>query len=360
MKITNRNGRADKHGRHNDRNFDLDKAPHIDKERVSQNKYYTYNGETELTFRELELEYYKTHFEQGLEEKNERYRKNRNASRVRTIAQMYSHKYTMPEDKILQIGDINEHASAEDLWACAMEYKDRFEDIYGDHCKILDMALHMDEATPHVHIRRVWFVEDEKGNEIVSQSKALDALGILPPRPDQPIGRYNNPKMTQTQTDWELFKSICSARGLDIEMDGPTENRERLSTKEYKAQEHEKEYQEIDKSVQALANFIRSNPYIINMYEEELEEAEQQSLAKRNAVLVKIMTDTYEKLHGQIDIADKYDRLLQFVEEKGLMQDYDEWRDERYPEQKEEKTKESKPKEGKQKDRIREEDRNLF
>ena len=333
MKVTNINARADSSGKHNDRNFDLDKAPHIDKSKVGENEYYTYNGETQLTFRELELEYYEHHFDQALEERNANYKKTRHPERVKTMEDIYTHKNTRPEDKILQIGDINEHATKEELWACALEYKDRFEEIFGDNCKILDMALHMDEATPHVHVRRVWFVEDEKGYEVINQTKALEELGIMPPRPDKPIGRYNNPKMSLTQTDIELFKSICFEHGLDIDMDTPAERKARLNTRDYKMQEHEKERVEIEKSINALANFIRENPYLINEYEDQLKEAEGKSLAERNKVLVKIMTDTYEKLHGQIDIANKHDLLKQYIEERGLLDDYDEWIEDRLPEE---------------------------
>ena len=85
MKVTNRNARADASGRHNDRNFDLEKAPHIDQSKIAENEYYTYNGETEMTFRDLELEYYKNHFEQSLEDANERAIKARHKERVKTI-----------------------------------------------------------------------------------------------------------------------------------------------------------------------------------------------------------------------------------------------------------------------------------
>ncbi len=333
MKVTNINKRADSSGRHNDRNFDLENAPHINKERVKDNEYYTYNGETELSFRELELEYYNVHFGDALEKANQNHIKNRHPDRVKTIEEYYSGKFTRPEDKILQIGDINKHASKEDLWACALEYKDRFEDIFGDHCKILDMALHMDEATPHVHVRRVWFVEDERGNEYISQTKALDEMGILPPNPQKETGRYNNAKMTLTQTDIELFKSICFERGLDIDMNKPTERQTHLETKDYKIQQMSKEREQISQSVEALANFIKENPYIVNMYEKELIAAESEGLAKRNEILIKIMTDTYETLHGQIEIADKYEKIREYVENKGLLDDYDEWLDDRYPDE---------------------------
>lgn len=70
--------------------------------------------------------------------------------------------------------------------------------------------LHVDEATPHVHVRRVWFVEDEKtGHEIIGKNKALEELGIAPPRPDKSIGRYNNAKMTLSH----VFESYMSLTG---------------------------------------------------------------------------------------------------------------------------------------------------
>ncbi len=329
MRVTNRNARADKSGRHNDRNFDLEKAPHINQDKSADNEYYTYNDERMMSFRDLELEFYHNHFEQALDRANENHAKAYHKERIKTVEQYYTNKRTMPEDKILQIGNINEHASKEELWRCALEYKDRFEDIFGDHCKILDMALHMDEATPHVHVRRVWIAEDEHGNEIVSQNKALEQMGILPPNINKEVGRYNNAKMTFTQTDLELFKTVCFDEGIDIDMERSGERRARLNTKEYKNMKKAEEY---DKMVASLANFIEENPYLVNMYEDQLREAELKGLEERNKVLVQIMIDTYESLHGQIEFAEKHRRVMEYIEEHGLMNDYDEWSDERYPE----------------------------
>ena len=72
------------------------------------------------------------------------------------------------------------------------------------------------------------------------------------------------------------------------------------------------------------------------------------------------MTDTYEKLHGQIDIANKYELLEKYVEEKGLLDDYDEWFEDKTPE--EEKTTEDKEvdERNKKNDRVRDEDIDLF
>ena len=342
MRITNRNARMDSAGRHNDRNFDVDKAPHINQDRTFENRYYTYNDEKveNMTLREIELEYYTNHFENALEHKNEKHKEQEHPNRTKTIEQYYTNRRTMPEDKILQIGDINEHATGEELWECALEYRQRFEEIYGDNCRILDMSLHMDEATPHVHVRRVWFVEDERGNEYVNQEKALEQLGIERPDINKPKGRYNNAKMTLTQTDIYLFQTICIEHGLDIDMDKPRGRQVHLDTKEFTTVTKVKEYDRIEQSVNALARFIKDNPYLVNAYEDKLKEAEDKSLSKRNEVLVQVMIDAYEALHGQIDIADKYERLKEYVEEHGLMDNYDEWEEFNYPEEKSTKTRE--------------------
>ena len=115
MRITNRNARMDSAGRHNDRNFDVDNAPHINQDRTFENRYYTYNDEKveNMTLREIELEYYTNHFENALEHQNERYKLARHHERIKTVEQYYTNRRTMPEDKILQIGDINEHATGE-------------------------------------------------------------------------------------------------------------------------------------------------------------------------------------------------------------------------------------------------------
>ena len=114
------------------------------------------------------------------------------------IDQFYKSVYSRPEDKILQIGNINDNVDPDTLWKCAEAYRDKFNELYGDHCKILDMAMHLDEDTPHVHIRRVWIVQDKEGLERVNQTEALKEMDILRPDPSKPETRFNNAKITVT------------------------------------------------------------------------------------------------------------------------------------------------------------------
>lgn len=256
MKITNINARMDSSGKHNDRNFDIDSAEHIDKTRTLDNLYWTYNGDYEHTFEEIEAEFYKVHFSDHINMQNAINEKARHKERNSTIDSYRKNYQTRPEDKILQIGTIKEHATKEQLWECACEYRDRFNAIYGEHCKILDMALHMDESTPHVHVRRVWITTDKKGNECVGQNGALSDLGITAPDAASPITRFNNAKMSFTETDLRLFTEICEEKGIDVDKD-PLQKRKRLSLLEYKVKEEQGNYDMLRERVMAVSQELR-------------------------------------------------------------------------------------------------------
>ena len=339
MKITNRNAKEDVSGKHNDRNFDVDYAEHIDQDRMKYNIYWTYNGDTVSTFEQVERNFYDIHFSDCLERQNQKHRESRHPSRVKTMLNYYHDKKTRPEDKILQIGNAKKHATKEELWDCALEYRRRFDELFGDHCKILDMALHMDETTPHVHIRRVWVAEDEEtGWEYVNERKALDQLGILIPRPDMPESRYNNTKIMFTQTEVELFRQICIDRGLDI--DPPSNNertREHLSVLEYKKEKTAEQLDELEKEMDEFNNnalqFIRDNPFLLNLHAERLLEAERKSRAERNKIVAEIVCKEYARImengfEGAIR-SQMNESFARFIEEKGLMDEYDSWTKER-------------------------------
>lgn len=359
MKLSAQNARVDAAGLHNDRKFDLDNAPHINKEKMIENQYWTYNGEKDVSLAEVELGFYKKHFQKYVTEQNERNKRTGHAERNRTLKQYYSAKQTRPEDKIFQIGDKDEHPDPEVLWEICLEYQKRFEEIFGEHCKILDMSLHVDEATPHVHIRRVWMYEDEKGREKVGQTKALEKLGILEKDTSKEVGRYNNAKITFTAQERQLFRDICMEKGIELEAD-QSSKRKHLSVPEYKQMQDEmnelelqtrvlrqemeelrEESNEIEELCEQLDKFLTA-PAFYNIHDQEVAEAKKKSLVKRAAELIRMfkeesdkvvasegsframMEDAYfesrnSKLHKEIgSLKHKVDILNQFIIEKGL------------------------------------------
>ena len=114
----------------------------------------------------------------------------------------------------------------------------------------------MDEATPHVHVRRVWIAEDELGNEYVSQTKALEQMGFGVDT-NKKISQYNNRKISFTATDREMFLNICKEHNLDIDYSGPGSEAKHLETNEFKLKNvqnlMEKE-EELIRTIKSLEN----------------------------------------------------------------------------------------------------------
>lgn len=100
MKLTRHNGRAGKNGtynpKHNDRRFTLENSEHIDTERAKQNIYWdcingfttagdrAVNAEGDISFEDVELLYYTSHYTAFINAQNERNIKNRHPDRNRS------------------------------------------------------------------------------------------------------------------------------------------------------------------------------------------------------------------------------------------------------------------------------------
>lgn len=92
-----------------------------------------------------------------------------------------------------------------------------WNDEHGGHMIFLTAAIHLDEGSPHAHIRRVWEYQDAAGHTRLGQNKALQAAGIEPPQPGKPLGRYNNRKMSFDAMARGIWQETCREHGFDIE-----------------------------------------------------------------------------------------------------------------------------------------------
>ena len=77
--------------------------------------------------------------------------KARHPDRCKEVEDVWKNKKTCPEESIYQLGTIDKHASAETLVKIFEELKKEFENRFGSNVHIIDWALHMDEATLHIH-----------------------------------------------------------------------------------------------------------------------------------------------------------------------------------------------------------------
>jgi flagellin-specific chaperone FliS len=305
MKLSFHIGKADAGGRHNDRNFDISKAPHINPELVKENRYYTYNDRTDLSFRQVELEFYRQTYGNHLAKQNARYRKAGQKARIKTIQDYYSSIRTRPQDLIIQIGNREENVGGDKLWDCALEYARQFDEKYGDYCKILTMALHKDEETPHVHIRRAWVGRDAAGDREPSMRRAFEEMKIPPIDRDSKESRSNTRQMTFTKEERDTFREICKERQIELEPEPEIgrKSRKHMETPEYKeyAKEleslqrsietrqtelqeislsTEKATSELDASIKDLEKYLSSDLFD-GRYEREIESAKERSRAER-------------------------------------------------------------------------------
>ena len=221
MRATIHNGRTGKDGayntKHNDRQFDIRNAEHIDPERVKNNRYWNWTGNPETTFEAAEQAFYEKHIRKHLDAQNVRYQAQRHAERAKTMDEYRKSPQTCPEEVILQIGKLGDTIPA-DMMARIIQEQINWEQKTFPGVKVLDVALHMDEqGAPHIHERRAWVYTDKDGNFAISQNKSLEQMGVELPNPDRPRGRFNNRKQTFSRMCREHLLQICREHGLEIE-----------------------------------------------------------------------------------------------------------------------------------------------
>lgn len=248
MRMTLHNGRAGKNGtyspKHNDRNFDISSAEHIDPERMPGNVYWNWTGEN-ITFEDAEKAFYEEHCRAHLDAVNQRHREQRHPERVRDMDAYRTARQTCPEETLFMIGNRDEHLPPKTLRAICEDLRN-WEENTVSGLKVLDLALHVDEeGAPHIHMRRAWIYRDENGIESIAQSKALQAAGIPLPHPDKPAGRHNNRKQVFSAMERQALYEICRGYGLESLLE--TKPREKSKSgrelEDYKASEAEKRAQ---------------------------------------------------------------------------------------------------------------------
>jgi hypothetical protein len=233
QRVSRHNGRAGKHGvynpKHNDRQFDVDHADNIDKNRTSQNLYWDWQNGLRTheqnqsgeypSFNQVEHDFYEQRYGDYLAGQAARNVKAGHAGRNRTVDDLLADARICPEETIYQIGKEGDCPPPEVLLEIMQEFMGIFQERFGSHVHILDWALHLDETSPHIHARQVFDIENRYGEIEPKQEKALEALGIPLPFPEKKPGRQNNRKITFDSMCRELLLNICEEHGLSVERD---------------------------------------------------------------------------------------------------------------------------------------------
>lgn len=285
-RVAQHNGRAGKHGvylaKHNDRQFDVSQASHIDAEKSAQNIYWSYyNG---MNFEACEQKYYEDRFGQALNVQNEKYAQKRQYGYMRTMDEYRQNEKTCPEEQVIYIGDKKDNVGP-DLLKKIVEEQIQWERENYPNVVILNYALHVDEqGAPHYHKRQVWEAVDKNGNMIVSQTKALKAMGI---GVDKKGTRYDNAKQVYTAQCREHFEGLCRQYGVEITTERLEKSKTGLAIDDYRAQQAQERLAEAEQRVIVAEQREKAMLSQLGLLEQALktaqEEVEHAQAIARNA-----------------------------------------------------------------------------
>ena len=276
--------------KHNDRDFDVSKAEHIQEDLIKQNEIYKYadiKGKEQLTLDQFEQKFYEQNFSEQLEKRNEKQIVDRHKNRVQTMEQFRKNAKFCPEESIWTIGNRDDKIPPEILKSAFEEFK-KWHDEEFQNVVFLDAALHLDEpdAAPHIHARQVWFAncfENGKWHKEIGQAAALEEMGIERPEPTKKESRYNNAKVTYTAIVREKWLDICEAHGVDVEREPQNKSKSGLplaklkyNTLLQKIEEKESQIIALDLQIEDSTANLDSIHSAIQKAETEKAELEQQ------------------------------------------------------------------------------------
>lgn len=288
MRASRHNGRAGKNGsynpKHNDREFDVDKAEDIDSERTQYNVYWNCvdrelvqhkdRDENWHSFTEVETAVYGLLYKDYLEGQNARNIAARHKERCRTMDDLRTSNKTCPEETIYQIGNIDGTVDVNVLMDVAFEFFNTISERYGEHVHVLNWALHLDESTPHIHERHVFDVINKYGERQPKQEQALKELGFELPDPSKKEGKYNNRKMSYDAECRKLFIEICKKHGIEIEEEPIYGGKKYLEKQEYIIEKLNADYKDLQEKFDTIDD----------LYTEALRENERLTATVREGV----------------------------------------------------------------------------
>lgn len=223
--------------KHNNRNFI---AENVDKDRTKNN----------VEYKKIPLEEaYHTLFDRALQRYNDKQKR-----ADRKIDNYLEHIQKGKQEKpfyeiIVQVGnrdDMGVGSPNERLAKRILEdYLRRFEER-NPNLFVFNAVLHMDEATPHLHIDFIpYTTRSTRGLDTrVSMKKALEEQGFVG------SGRSDTETMAWLQSEKEALAYIMKNHGIEWENQG--NNHEHLSVLEYKREQRSKEVAELEDEVDAL------------------------------------------------------------------------------------------------------------
>lgn len=242
---------------HNRRDFI---AENVDSSRTPLNVEYR-NEDIRTVYHEL--------FDDALAHYNEK-----QTRRDRVIDDYYEKIRTGKQEKpfeelIIQIGNKDDMNASSENGQLARQMLDEYMQSFQQRnptLRVFSAHLHMDEATPHLHIDFVPFTTGSKrGLETrVSLKKALEALGFAG-------GTKSHTELNQwIESEKQALASIMARHDIEWEQKGTHE--EHLSVLDYKKQERSKEVAALETQIGALQERTATAETMLSEKREQLDD----------------------------------------------------------------------------------------
>ena len=242
---------------HNSRQFI---AENVDSSRTPLNVEYR-NEDIQAVYHEL--------FDNALARYNEK-----QTRKDRVIDDYYEKIRTGKQEKlfeelIIQIGNKDDMNASSENGQLARQMLDKYMQSFQQRnptLRVFSAHLHMDEATPHLHIDFIPFTTGSKrGLETrVSLKKALEALGFAG-------GTKSHTELNQwIESEKQALASIMARHDIEWEQKGTHE--EHLSVLDYKKQERSKEVAALETQIDALQEQTATAETMLSEKQEQLDD----------------------------------------------------------------------------------------
>ena len=173
------------------------------------------------------------------------------------------------EELIIQIGNKDDMNATSENGQLARQMLDEYMQSFQQRnptLRVFSAHLHMDEATPHLHIDFIPFTTGSKrGLETrVSLKKALEALGFTG-------GTKSHTELNQwIEAEKQALASIMARHDIEWEQKGTHE--EHLSVLDYKKQERSKEVAALETQIDALQEQTATAETMLSEKQEQLDD----------------------------------------------------------------------------------------
>ena len=265
---------------HNSRSFT---AENVDSERTHLNIDYC-NEPIKKVYHEM--------FDEALKQYNDKQKR-----KDRKISDYYKHIESGKQEKlfheiIFQIGNMEDMSATGEHAELARTVLDEYYQGFQErnpYLRVFSAHLHMDEATPHIHIDFIPFTTgSNRGLETrVSLKQALLNMGF------KGEGRSDNELNRWILSEKKVLAQIMERHGIEWEQKGTHE--QHLSVLDYKKQERAKEVAELDREIEGKQLEVKG--------------------LKATAEKIKEATDSLDSIEHQLDNNPE----LQLPEPQGLM-----------------------------------------